>query len=247
MIRPVVGITMCLDNYGYIQKGIEYDFVRREYGEAVRRAGGEPIFLDPSIDPVAAISLCDGLVISGGQDIVPSEYGQDARYAEIVEPIERTRWERHLIRRCDEKGIPIFGVCYGAQLLNVHYGGTLYQDVYKEGAATISHGSSLAPARHKVTFAHDFLGFSEGQTAEVTARHHQAVNQLAPGFTAIATTQDGIVEAIAGHGHYGVQWHAESDDTSATLYGEFVKRCEKVRKKPIWQTRFRGMRAVSFR
>lgn len=234
-MRPIIGITMCYDKSGQIHEGVEYSFIRREYGEAVRKAGGEPVFLELSIDPVIAAELCDGIVISGGHDIDPAFYGQAKKHIELQEPPERTQWERHLIRRCDEKGVPIFGVCYGSQLLNVHYGGTLYQDIHKEGVAHIDHGSSFGPATHEVKFAADFLGFHQGQKAETVSRHHQAVHELAPGFTAIATSSDGVVEAIAGNGHFGVQWHAESDGTSATLYSAFVKYCDTrrhVRKQP---------------
>jgi putative glutamine amidotransferase len=230
---------MCYDKSGLVQDGVEYSIIRREYGEAVRKAGGEPIFLELSIDPVIAAELCDGIVISGGQDIEPAEYGQRKTHAEVMEPLQRTRWERHLIQRCDERGIPVFGVCYGLQLLNVHYGGTLHQDLHKDGVTTTSHGSSYGPVTHDATFTADFLGFQAGETAQVVSRHHQAVDLLAPGFVAVAESPDGVVEAIAGNGHFGVQWHAESDGTSATLYSAFVDHCDKRRdvRKQSWHAK----------
>jgi putative glutamine amidotransferase len=96
-------------------------------------------------------------------------------------------------------------VCYGAQLLNVHYGGTLYQDIISERGSALRHGSSSRPATHEVTFMHDFLGFPKDYTVMTTHRHHQAVHKLAKGFQVTARTADGVIEAIAGHGHYGIQ------------------------------------------
>ncbi|MEO7904480.1 MAG: gamma-glutamyl-gamma-aminobutyrate hydrolase family protein, partial [Candidatus Saccharimonadales bacterium] len=118
----------------------------------------------------------------------------------------------------------ILGICYGEQLLNIHYGGTLDQDVtIRENA--VDHGKSEQAAMHRVTFSEDFLGYSKGQQITVAARHHQAVATLAPGFVAVAYADDGCIEAIAGNGHVGVQWHSESDNTAPQIYGQFIQRC----------------------
>jgi putative glutamine amidotransferase len=140
----------------------------------------------------------------------------------IIEPTERTEWERLLIDSCDRHNVRILGVCYGSQLLNVHYGGTLHQDIVKETGSDLDHGSSEGTARHKVIFAEDFLGFKAGDSVESASRHHQAVKDLAPGFSAIAYATDGVIEAITGYGHYGIQWHSESDGTAGQIYGSFV-------------------------
>ena len=224
-MQPVIGITMCYDHNNLIHQGISYSYIRQEYGKNVRAAGGQPIFLDASIDPVAAAQLCDGILISGGEDIAPSFYGQAHRFVKNIEPVERTSWEGRLIDACDDSGVPILGVCYGAQLLNVHYGGTLYQDIAEEHGSAMDHGTGGAAALHKVTFEQDFLGFEASDEVQSASRHHQAVRDLAPGFRVVARAEDGIIEAIAGHGHYGIQWHAESDGTAPKIYGQFVRVC----------------------
>ena len=217
---------MSLDATGEIRPGVEYSFIRREYGEQVRAAGAQPVFLDSTIDPRVAARLCDGIVISGGKDIHPSQYHtQVSDFAEQFEPTSRTNWERELINACDWAHIPILGVCYGSQLLNIHYGGTLYQDLASEYPGATSHGESAQAATQPVTFADDFLGFKRGTTVPTAHRHHQAVHELAPGFTAIAHAADGTIEAIAGHGHYGIQWHAESDGTAGRIYHAFITAC----------------------
>ncbi len=222
--QPIIGISMCLDEVRF-RTGIRYSVIRHEYGEQVRASGGQPIFLENTIDPEVAAGLCDGIIISGGEDIEPSFYGQADKHTKIQEPADRTEWERKLIDACDRKGISILGVCYGMQLLNVHYGGTLYQDMQAEKGDVIDHGSSAASCLQRVQFNQDFLSFQQGDSVETAHRHHQAVREIAQGFEVIATTNDGIVEAIAGHGHYGIQWHSESDGTAPSIYGSFVALC----------------------
>lgn len=243
-MQPIIGITMCFDSDDLINKGVEYSYVRREYGKVVQRAGGQPVFLDPSIDPLVAARLCDGIVISGGQDIDPTLYGQVSQTDEPQEPRARTDWERQLIDACDEWQRPILGVCYGEQLLNVHYGGSLHQDITNLSSGSEGHGTSEQAVYHDVTFEQDFAGFSVGQTVTVAARHHQAVDQLAPGFSVAARASDGCIEAIAGKGHIGVQWHAESDETGRQVYGDFIQRCQ-TNKQPVKAVRFAAPRALS--
>lgn len=224
-MQPVIGITTCIDRKGIVREGVEYMYIRTEYGRAVRANGGQPIFLDPSIDPDAAMKLCDGLIISGGEDIHPSFYNETARNVVITEDKDRTAWELTLIEAADSANVPILGVCYGNQLLNVYYGGTLYQDIHKELGSTLNHGSSESQATHDVYFEQDFLGYKKDAVVPSAARHHQAVKDLAPGFSVVARAEDGAIEAIEGNGHYGIQWHGESDGTAALIYGEFIKLC----------------------
>lgn len=220
---------MALNANGSIRPGVDYSFIRYEYGEQIRDAGGQPIFLDGTIDPAVAAHLCDGIVISGGEDLDPSVYGAAlANEGGNLEPIKRTLWERELIDACDWAGVPILGVCYGSQLLNAHYGGTLYQHLERDHADPLDHGNPASAEMHEVLFEDDFLGFEKGETAATAHRHHQAVNKPAPDFAVIARAPDGVIEAIAGRGHYGIQWHAESDGTAGRIYSAFITNCHSV-------------------
>lgn len=118
------------------------------------------------------VMLCDGIVISGGRDIDPARYGEE-RLPEVVrtEPGERFIWETQLIEACDEANVPILGVCYGMQRLNMHYGGSLLQDIPREYPETIGHKNT----EHDVIFHDDFLGIDKGSARRVASRHHQAV------------------------------------------------------------------------
>lgn len=227
MSQPIIGITMALNTDGSIRPDVDYSYIRYEYGEQVRDAGGQPIFLDSTIDPAVAARICDGIVISGGEDVDPSIYGAElANEGGNIEPIKRTLWERELIDACDWAGVPILGVCYGSQLLNAHYGGSLYQHLERDHSGALNHhGIGAESEMHEVVFENNFLGFQKGDTATTAHRHHQAVNELAPDFSVIARAPDGVIEAIAGHNHYGIQWHAESDGTAGRIYSAFVTNC----------------------
>lgn len=225
MAHSLIGVTMNLDQQGRLKEGVDHSFIRMEYGAALRAAGAQPIYLDASVDPAVAAELCDGIVITGGDDLDPTLYGQQKTTDGPTAPRIRTDWERQLIDACDTAGVPILGICYGLQLLNVHYGGTLYQDIAADFGSDYAHGSTETTVDHPITFDKDFLGFTAGQAVPVKARHHQAVRDLAPGMQVVAHAEDNTVEAISGHGHYGVQWHAEVDASSVLIYGQFVRAC----------------------
>jgi len=221
---------MAYDERDVLDNGVANDHIRAEYGEAVKAAGGVPIYLDPSTDAKIATQLCDGVIISGGLDVPPDFYGEARENEFPLSARRRVNWERELIRSCDEWSVPILGICYGMQLLNVHYGGTLYQDVHHDFKTSIIHSSKGTRDQHVVTFSGDMLGFKEGDSTPSASRHHQAVKELAAGFSALARTEDGVVEAMAGNGHFGVQWHPESDETAKYVYGPFLKYCKRPRK-----------------
>lgn len=232
-MKNLIAVTMAYNpaESDNIMPGVEYSYIRREYGRAVKQAGGEPLFVDASADPKVIASLVDGVIISGGEDIEPDFYGETDTHCGVKEPRQRTEWERRLIEACDTYEVPILGICYGSQLLNVHYGGTLYQDIARQRGSDLDHGTSAQSAIHNVTFDEPILGYRKSQVMPSTARHHQAVRDLAPGFEAVAYADDGVIEAIKGHGHFGIQWHPESDATAAMIYANFVAHCRSVRRR----------------
>ena len=219
--KPLIGITMHYDHFEEVKKGVRYRFIREEYGAAIQRVGGEAIFLDGSVSEDRAAAMCDGIVISGGEDINPSVYGEKQLGNALLEPLERTSWERELISACDRYKKPILGICYGHQLLNVHYGGTLWQDIETQCSAS-NHGTSSKAALQDVLFERTALGFRKGTRQTVAHRHHQAVAKVAPDMHVVGRAADGTIEAIAGRGHHGIQWHPEADGSADQVYGPFV-------------------------
>jgi|GEM_PF-508673 len=234
----VIGIVPSFDEGINIPAGgdVKRIYIRHEYMRNLHDAGAVPIVLHPDMSFESIVELCDGIVISGGGDIRPETYGQDpipdAMFAQVErnhevlsiirfeEPDSRFEWEAELIKVCDDNQVPILGICYGMQRLNVHYGGTLLQDIPIQRPGNIGHDVT----EHEVTFNQEFLSMDGTHT--VASRHHQAVDDLADGFEAVASASDGIIEAMRGHGHFGMQWHPESDATGLHVYKAFVDHCQ---------------------
>lgn len=223
--QPVLGIVPSFDDgngMGVWSDNAKRLFLRRDYFATLSEVGAVPVILSPDMDIDQIITLCDGIIISGGADIDPACYGQD-RVEQVVkiEPVERFDWEKVLIEACDKVALPILGICYGMQRLNVHYGGDLMQHIPLVVGDQVEHFG----AEHEINFVDNFLGISEGESRLVASRHHQAIGRLAEGAEIVAKADDGIVEAITVRGHYGMQWHPESGTTGVHVYRAFVEHC----------------------
>lgn len=217
---------MHFDHFDEVKKGVRYHYIREEYGQAITRMGGEAIFLDDNISASRAADMCDGFVITGGEDVNPVLYGEEQLGDAWLEPLERSLWERQLIQEADARKKPILGICYGNQLLNVHYGGTLYQDIATQCKAK-PHGTSSKAVMEDVAFSEKVLGFAKDARQTVGHRHHQAIAKLGKGLRVVAMADDGTIEAVAGNGHVGIQWHPEADGSADQVYGPFVAMCHK--------------------
>lgn len=191
-----------------------------DYGKAVRRAGGIPVFLTWKKQRAAFWAKhLDGFLFTGGGDPDPKYYGQ-AMLPECHAPnVARDEYELALLEAVIAAGKPVLGICRGEQILNVAMGGTLIQDIpsQRPEAAAENHRDDdhrCAPSHpaHVVpcTFLHSLLGCEELLTNSI---HHQAVEAPAPGMRVCAVSPAGIVEGIeAEDGRFllGLQWHPEA-------------------------------------
>lgn len=194
-----------------------------DYEESVRRAGGDPTILDLARDPVAeVIDRFDGVLLTGGADVLPSAYGQPAHPTFKAAEPGRDEYELELVRRALEANLPVFAICRGLQVLNVASGGTLVQDIPSEVANAVPH----EVREPRVAIAHEVWMTSgtllerlmrerieEGDEIKVNSRHHQAAKQLGAGLVVSATAPDGVIEAVEAPAHrfcLGVQWHPEN-------------------------------------
>lgn len=188
------------------------------YLVAVERLGITPVLVTPSHGRPSAhriLELCSGLLLTGGYDIDPARYGEAARPdLEMVNPA-RDEAELALLGAALERELPVLGICRGHQLLNVHFGGTLYQDIGVQlGVRSHDQTTDWGQHHHEVrvlegTRVHRCLGITR---FEVNSFHHQAIKDLGRGLRVTASSDDGIVEAVEAEAHrwvMGVQWHPE--------------------------------------
>jgi putative glutamine amidotransferase len=217
--RPSIGITPDFSEPSPTQPFAKYD-LKAAYADAVLRAGGLPFLLPYSEDRQVIDAWLDrvsGLVITGGAfDIAPEHYGEAAR--EGMGPVKaaRTGFELALLRAALQRNLPVLGVCGGMQLLNVAFGGSLYQDIARDVPDARPHEQQ----HDRTQPQHPVEVRAETQLAEcvgkgqlmVNSTHHQAVRRLGDGLVASAQSPDGLVEAIERPGPgfvLGVQWHPE--------------------------------------
>ena len=180
------------------------------YLQAIERAGGVPVVLPPCVSDLAALmARLDGICLSGGPDLDPGAYGAADRHAQLgpTEP-SLDAFELALARAAVERGMPLLGICRGAQALNVACGGTLHQHV--PGHRQVESGRQATHAVEVLAGTQLATVLGAG-TLAVNSFHHQAVDRLGQGLRICACAADGTVEGIEGAGFLlGVQWHAET-------------------------------------
>ncbi|HEY2908326.1 MAG TPA: gamma-glutamyl-gamma-aminobutyrate hydrolase family protein [Vicinamibacterales bacterium] len=196
-----------------------------DYKQSVLHVGGEVRVIDSSMRPDDALAGVGGLLLTGGDDVAPSRYGEEP-HATIVEAEPgRDDFELAVIAAARTAGLPILAICRGAQVLNVALGGSLVQDIPSQVPGSLPHSLSVPP-NQSYTLAHEvwidrdtvlaaLMGdrLNDRDACEVNSRHHQAVKELAKGFRVSATAPDGIIEAIedpSARFCVGVQWHPEN-------------------------------------
>ena len=195
-----------------------------DYRQAILHVGSEPRVLDPSMPIEEALAGIDGLMLTGGDDVAPSRYGEQAHPTVVEAEAGRDEFEIGLINSARARQLPILAICRGVQMLNVACGGTLVQDIPSQLTGALAHSLPVPPnlaysLAHEVWVEKDSL-LSKlmrerlvDDTCEVNSRHHQAVKDVARGFRVSATAPDGVIEAIedpAAAFCLGVQWHPEN-------------------------------------
>lgn len=206
-----IGIT-CSSGMGVTQP---IEKVGRGYVDGVVAAGGLPVVLPSLTAPHAAsaVSGIDGLVLTGGGDIDPQLYGASREPETGPADEVRDRWELALVTAARDAGIPILGICRGAQVVNVAFGGTLVQHLPSRSVDGHDDVERAADEVHDVAVAagsrlQRILAVS---TINANTLHHQSVDEVGPGLVASGTADDGVIEAIESTDGpvLGVQWHPE--------------------------------------
>lgn len=213
-MRPIIGITADIEDNRFK--------LNRDYAAAVENAGACPVLLAPSRN-VADIALrIDGILVSGGSDLHPSYYNEDVNYEIKIVERDRSGFEFAIIHEIIKLKKPVFGICYGMQLINVAFGGSLYQDIRQQVPAATEHREGY----HTIKVSDN--KFIDRGEFKVNSSHHQAVKVIGQRLNAIAFCADGIVEAVCSEDYpflLGAQWHPErmQDSLSEKIFRSFVE------------------------
>lgn len=197
---PLVGITC--------RSGEELPQHPDLYKKAVERAGALSIFIPPSGDAKDIARRCAGFIIPGGRDPAPALYNEKKNFdIDIdIEDDRRTGFELKLLHEIIRLRKPVLGICYGMQIINICFGGSLYQDIRAQTPKGLMHEREMHPVIIKEN------PYIESGNYEVNSHHHQAVKDSGEGIIPFAFSPDGVIEAVYLERYdflLGVQWHPE--------------------------------------
>jgi putative glutamine amidotransferase len=230
-VGPVIGLTTYLERAQTGIWDVHAGLLPHVYFDGIARAGGIAVLLPPQpVDDAIAdrvLDGLDGLVITGGKDVDPTVYGQQP-HPETDEPRrDRDAWEFALLTRAIQRGLPVLGICRGAQVLNVALGGTLHQhlpDVV--GHSNHQLGNAVFGTSQVQTVPGTRLAALIGETSDAQCYHHQAIDKLGEGLIVSAQDSDGVIEAVEIPGEnfvLAVQWHPEERLDDLRLFAGVVE------------------------
>jgi putative glutamine amidotransferase len=195
--------------------------INQSYVRALVAAGCAPVLI-PLLDDDqrlrAIYDRLDGIVLPGGADIAPEEYGEEPIGDLNVVEAARDRTELTLARWAFADDLPTLGICRGQQVLNVALGGSLWQDLRHQGVTAVEHSDADGRARsaltHRVRLDPDsrLAQLIDETDIQVNSLHHQAVKTIAPQLRVTGKSEDGVIEALESDQRrflIAVQWHPE--------------------------------------
>lgn len=222
-LRPRIAVTTTTGRAG--GRKLPHVLLNAQYVEAVERPGATAVLLSPlhaAASVEAVLDVVHGLVLTGGEDVNPARYGQEPHPALGTVNDARDAMEMAALAGALQRGMPVFAICRGMQLLNVALGGTLFQDLPNQLDGDLLH-EQTAPIDerwHGARIRTDSrLGEVMGmEQLRINSFHHQGVDRLAPGLQASVWAEDGLVEGVESTEHpwvMGVQWHPERGEAEA--------------------------------
>jgi len=204
-------------------------YLEQSVAQLLMRSGALPLMI-PAVDAQSVVQRVDlhlghyareldGLVLQGGNDVAPSCYGENPLKPDWAGDRVRDRYEMELVNAFVEAGKPVFGICRGLQLINVNFGGTLYQDIATQRPDALAHRNPAHYERNLHALRIEpgtrlAALYGDGPPSGlINSIHHQGIKELAPSFVVEARCpDDGIIEAIRHQGPTyvaAVQWHPE--------------------------------------
>ncbi|MBI5706918.1 MAG: gamma-glutamyl-gamma-aminobutyrate hydrolase family protein [Armatimonadetes bacterium] len=226
-MKPVIGITADVDHDADDARTHGKLTLNWNYAQRIADAGGMPLVIPPQADPRAVLAIIDGWLIPGGDDIDSSKWGEELHPKARLQDPARYAIEQALFEAADPE-MPILGICYGCQFLNVIRGGSLIQHL----------ADGLESDRHTGGTLENVSVVPDSKLARIVGSastpgksyHHQGVGRLGDALSVSARHEDGTVEALEASDRpwvVGIQWHPERTDGegSKRLFRAFVEAC----------------------
>jgi putative glutamine amidotransferase len=236
--RPVIGITTYVVPASFGVWELDSALVPHDYVCAVERAGGRALLVPPTTDGVEeTLDALDGLIFSGGSDLDPALYGQEAHPETTGIVPERDSAELVLLRAALDRDLPVLAICRGSEVLNVVRGGDLVQHLpdvvgdekHKHTPGTFADHDVEIEAGSRLG---SVLGGSVlGARVPVKSHHHQGIGRIGEGLRVAAHADDGTPEALEDPSRrftVGVLWHPEAGD-DARLFEALVEEASAYR------------------
>ncbi len=229
--------------------------IGENYVQAILEAGGVPVLI-PVITDIKALDILvsglDGLLMSGGGDINPL-YTDEEPIPQLQEVDNfRDEYDLILLRLAENRQLPIMGICRGHQIINVAFGGSIYQDIHSQAESPLLKHSQVSAREypsHSVTLEENgnrlWSIFKGEKRILVNSFHHQAIKEIAPGFRATATASDDINEGIENIEKtiFSIQWHPEAmaskgDEKMRSLFAYHIENASRFAKAKAFHQRF---------
>ena len=222
-------------------------YLGRDYSEALETFGAIPVHicLIPKEDYInELISTLDGILLPGSDsDVDPLIYGEEPlpKCGQVIQ--EKDETDLLVLREAERLKMPILGICFGLQILNVSRGGTLYQDIESQIQGSFKHEQGKPNNRNshslKLKEGSILTGLITKEEVKVNSSHHQAIKSVGENLIANSWAKDSVIESIEDKRKdrfvLGVQWHPELtwkfDDLSQNIFRLFVDKCSEFKSR----------------
>ncbi|OIJ22069.1 gamma-glutamyl-gamma-aminobutyrate hydrolase [Anaerobacillus alkalidiazotrophicus] len=236
--KPIIGITSSIENHN----NIPCVQLHEKYIRSVLHGGGIPIVIPigPQELVEVYISMCDGIILSSGEDVDPQFFNENPILQLQKTNSKRDKFEIELIKKALNEKKPILAICRGITILNVALGGSVIQDIATVNPKAIKHFqlAERSEPTHDLHLDNNSWLYQIFKTSKirVNSMHHQAIDVLASSLKKVATSPDGFIEAVEGvdesHFVLGVQWHPEEmatvDPNMVQLFKDFISKCRSI-------------------